>query len=501
MPVLNSKQIRAWEEFTMEREPVASIELMERAALSCFFWLERNEYLPLSFAIFCGKGNNGGDGLALARLLSLANCKVMVNILEFGHKGTEDFQQNLSRLHETTAEIRFIQSEEHLLPIPPEDIIIDALLGSGLNRKLEGFTARVAEHINQSPSEVIAIDIPSGLFVDRSSKDNLSVKADHTLSFQCQKPAFMVAENSSSTGEVHILDIGLHPGFLATIVPQFEWIDKYLISTIYKPRKTFAHKGNFGHALIVAGSTGKMGAAILCARACLRSGSGLVTAHLPKSGLDIMQLAAPEVMCEVDEDENIISEVNAELEKYQVIGIGPGIGTEKATAKAIEKIFQQNKRPMVIDADALNLIAQEKFHDLITPQSIITPHPKEFERLFGETKNDFEKIEKAIERANALNVIIVLKGHHTFVASPGRIGYFNSTGNPGMATAGSGDVLAGIITGLVAQGYATLEAALLGVFWHGAAGDHAAHHLSQESMIASDIINSLGIVISAEIKY
>ncbi|MES1160426.1 MAG: NAD(P)H-hydrate epimerase, partial [Bacteroidota bacterium] len=296
MEILSANQIRAWDQFTMQQEPISSIGLMERAAAACFSWLEANDYLDRAFFIYCGKGNNGGDGLALARMLAQQDCSVTVHILEFGHLGSEDFQVNLARLHQTTAEICFVQGPDNFHPIPPGFILIDALFGSGLNRALEGVTAQLADHINQSGNETLAIDIPSGLFADGSSKGNPAVRATHTLSFQCFKQAFLLPENEPYTGKVHILDIGLHMNYLKQINAEQELVDKAIIHSIYRPRKDFAHKGNFGHALLIAGSYGKIGAASLASRACLRSGAGLLTAHVPTCGYTILQTTLPEAM-------------------------------------------------------------------------------------------------------------------------------------------------------------------------------------------------------------
>jgi hydroxyethylthiazole kinase-like uncharacterized protein yjeF len=478
----------------MQNEPIASIDLMERAAAACLHWLEQKGYLRKKIAVFCGKGNNGGDGLALARMLALQGSAVVVYILEFGHKGTEDFQLNLARLHQTEADIKFIQSTEQLPALESQEVVVDALLGSGLNRPIEGFTACVVQHINQSGNEIISIDIPSGLFVDQSSKGNLAVKARHTLSFQCQKPAFMVAENSENIGAVHILEIGLHPDYLKNIKPAYVWIKDSYIRRLYKKRNPFSHKGSFGHALLIAGSYGKIGAAVLCARACLRGGAGLVTCHLPRSGVDILQIAVPEAMVDPNTNEVFNEKMDVDLQKFSAVGIGPGIGTDAQTANFLEHIFLTNQKPMVVDADAINLVALHQLHHKIPKGSVITPHPKEFERLFGPSENDFLRIEKAKQQAQSLGLTIVLKGHRTFIAAPNGDGYFNSTGNPGMATGGTGDVLTGLITSLVCQGYDPTQAAVLGVYWHGAAGDLAASHISQESLIASDIIDHLGLV-------
>jgi hydroxyethylthiazole kinase-like uncharacterized protein yjeF len=493
MEILSAEQIRAWDQYTMQHEPISSIELMERAAAACLAWLGKNGYAARSFSIYCGKGNNGGDGLALARLLSALDYTVTVHILEFGHLGTDDFQINLAKLHQTPVEVRFVQGAEHFHPIPAGDILIDALLGSGLNRKLEGVTAELVEHLNQSGNPIIAIDIPSGLFVSSSSRGNVSIHATHTLSFQCFKPAFLMPENEAAVGEVHILDIGLHPGFLATVSGESELLDPAIIRAIYKPRKIFSNKGNFGHALLVAGSYGKIGAAVLSGRACLRAGSGLLTCQVPRCGYAILQSTIPEAMILTDTDERIHTGFPGDLGIYAVVGIGPGIGKEDRTVEFLGDVMRRYQKPMVVDADALNIMAlHPELFGHLPPYSILTPHPKEFERLFGASADDYSRLDKAREKAREHQCVIVLKGHYTFIAMPGGKSYFNSTGNPGMAKGGSGDVLTGILTSLLSQSYSPGEAALLGVYLHGLAGDLAAVSGSEESMLPTDLTDHLG---------
>lgn len=494
MKILSAEEIRQWDQYTIQHEPIDSIDLMERAAGKCVDWLEENGYVEKGFTIFCGKGNNGGDGLAIARLLSEKKYPVTVNILESGHKGTEDFQTNLALLHQyPEADIRFIQTEENFHELKKNEIIIDALFGSGLNRAIEGVTAKLIEHINQSGCEIISIDIPSGLFTDTSSKGNVIIKAKHTLSFQCYKQAMLVAENAEYVGEVHILDIGLHKDFYDSIQSPYELVDDTIIHSIYKPRNRFAHKGNFGHALLIAGSYGKTGAAVLSAKACLRSGVGLLTVHIPKCGYEILQTTVPEAMVMTDLNSSFNTKVEDDLKNYEAIGIGPGIGTTSETKMMLKEVFKNYSSAIVLDADAINIISTEKgLLKLIPPGSILSPHPKEFERLFGESTNDFDRIQLALQKAKELNVVIVLKGHYTLIATPDGKGFFNSTGNAGMATAGSGDVLTGILTGLLAQGYSSFETAILGVYLHGLAGDLAAKEFSMEAMVAEDIITNLG---------
>lgn len=494
MKILSAEEIRNWDQYTIAHEPIASIDLMERAAAKCTEWILQQYPVAPSFAIFCGKGNNGGDGLAIARMLMEKKYDVTVHILEFGHKGTDDFQTNLARLHKIPGhDIHFIQSEQNFHLFPQGQVIVDALFGSGLNRKLEGVTANLVEHINSSGCNVISIDIPSGLFVDRSSKNAPAIRARHTLAFQVYKPAFLVAENGDAVGEIHLLDIALHHDFYRALASRFELTDEAIIRSIHKPRKKFSHKGNFGHALLVAGSYGKMGAAVLSARACMRSGAGLLTCHIPTCGYNIVQAAVPEAMVMTDIHSSINTKVDDDLTKYEAIGMGPGIGTAPETKMLLREIFDAYRSPVVLDADALNLLSTQKdLFRLIPAGSVLTPHPKEFERMFGETATEFDRILLALQKAKELNCIIVLKGHHTFIATTDGRGFFNSTGNPGMATAGSGDVLTGILTGLMAQGYSSVEAAILGVYLHGLAGDIAAKKLSMEAMVAGDIIENLG---------
>jgi ADP-dependent NAD(P)H-hydrate dehydratase / NAD(P)H-hydrate epimerase len=493
MKILSAEQIRAWDQYTITNEPIPSIDLMERAASKCFEWLEENNFLIYPFAIFCGKGNNGGDGLAIARMLANKGCTISVYILEFGHKGTEDFQVNLARLHQyPSVKIQFIQDETNFHELSKDTIVIDALFGSGLTRPLDGITERLVEYINKSGCTVISIDIPSGMSVDKSSKGNAIIKADHTLTFQCYKQAFLVAENAEFIGEVIILDIGLSSEYLSSVDAKFELIDDNIINSIYKPRNQFAHKGIFGHSLIIAGSYGKIGAAVLSSKACLRTGVGLLTCYIPKCGYEIMQTSLPEAMVMTDINSSMITKIDDDVSKYDSIGIGPGLGTAPETRSAIKELFSVYKKPSVIDADGLNGLSMDKSLSSLPSGSILTPHPKEFERLFGVCKNDFERIDKTLTNAKQLNCTIVLKGHHTFIATAGGKGYFNSTGNAGMATAGSGDVLTGMITALLAQGYSSEQAAILGVYLHGSAGDIAEKQFSQEAMIAGDIIDNIG---------
>jgi NAD(P)H-hydrate epimerase len=434
-----------------------------------------------SFVVFCGKGNNGGDGLAIARMLAGRGCNVSVYILEFGHKGTEDFQTNLARLHQyPSVDIHFIQDENNFHSLSADAVVIDALFGSGLTRPPDGITSTLIDHINHSGCNVIAIDVPSGMSVDQSSKGNKIIKANYTLSFQCYKPAFLVAENAAFIGEVVILDIGLLPEFLASLDTNFEVVDKSIIRSIYKPRNRFAHKGNFGHAMLIAGSYGKIGAAVLSAKSMFTKWCWFAHLFYPKCGYEILQTAISEAMVMTDVNSSIITKIDDDFLKYDSIGIGPGLGTASETRTAVKELLANYKKPMVIDADGLNGLSMEKKLPSLPPGSILTPHPKEFERLFGDCKNDFERIERALENAKLLNCLIVLKGHHTFIAMPGGKGYFNNTGNAGMATAGSGDVLTGMIPVHWLKGILLKMLQILAVYLHGSAGDIAAKEISRK---------------------
>lgn len=487
-PILSAEQIRQWDVYTIQQQQLLPGELMEQAARVCQQLLIRLEYFTdrNSFVIFCGKGNNGGDGLALARMLMEEaqedgyQASIKVYILEFGHKGTDDFQLNLMRLHQTPVEIVFIQSEDMLPALPEQAIVIDALFGSGLNRPLVDLPRKLVQHINQSGNEVIAIDIPSGMFSDSSSRGHEMIKATHTVSFQAYKLAFLLPENIDYTGQVHIGDIGLDDSYLEKISMPYEMISEELIKNIYRPRKKYSHKGDYGHAAIIAGSEQMMGATILSAKACMRSGVGKLTCILSPARYAIINNALPEC---------ITSEASGD---FDAVGIGPGMNEDTNAETWLKELFKKTPR-MVIDAGLLIVLSKIPALLKHLPElSILTPHPKEFDRLFGVCANDFERLEKAKQKAKELNVIIILKGHHSFIAMPGGKAYFNTTGNPGMATAGSGDVLTGMLTGLMAQFYTQEQVALFGVYLHGLAGDLAASQLSEEAMIASDIIDYLG---------
>lgn len=500
--ILSAEQIRAWDQFTIQHEPVSSIDLMERASRKCVEWIRSKDWQGRPFVVCCGKGNNGGDGLAISRQLLKAGVSLSIYILEFGRLGSDDFQLNLQRLHEMAGtKIHFVQSADHFPPLSKETVVIDALFGSGLNKALEGLAADFVAWINRSGATVVSIDLPSGLFIDRSSLRQPVVVADYTLTFQCYKEALLVQENAPFIGEVKVLDIGLLPAYLEKVKDAPSMLDEQLIRKLFRPRKRFSHKGTFGHALLVGGSYGKMGAMVLATKACMAAGAGLTTAFVPRCGNLVLQTTAPEAMALLDEQENHLATLPADIDRFSAIGIGPGMGTEEETQGLLSFLVRRAAKPLVFDADGLNCLAKNKALLAQLPKNaLLTPHPKEFDRLFGEHANDFDRVQTAAQKAGELGVVIILKGHHSLIAAPDRQMFFNSTGNAGMAKGGSGDVLTGILTALLAQGYAPLDAAQLGVYLHGWAGDFAARRYSQEAMLPSHLVGCLADVFLALAK-
>ena len=495
MKIFNCEQIREIDAYTIKHNPVASIDLMERAAYLLFKWITGRFGRSDHFIVFIGPGNNGGDGLALARMMAEKDYSIEVYYIKFTEKTSSDWEQNRERLeNETKVPLKYLTSTEQLPLFSPGDIIIDAIFGSGLNHIVDGLPAGIIMQINQSDSIKISIDIPSGLFGENNSKNsyNSVVKADFTLSFQFPKLSFLFAENEQYTGEWIILPIGLNSTAIRNSVTPYFLLEKSDVIPVLKNRKKFDHKGIFGHGLLVAGSFGKMGAAILGAKAALRTGLGLLTCHIPSEGNIILQTTVPEAMVETDNSEKFISD-NLETDKFSAVGIGPGLGTDHESQKVLHNLLMTCKKPMVIDADALNILSlNRKWFSLLNENIILTPHPKEFERLAGPTDDSFTRLNNQLEFSKKYNCIVVLKGAYTSVTTPAGRVYFNSTGNPGMATGGSGDVLTGMILSLLAQGYSPENAALAGVYLHGLAGDIAVEKSCFESILASDIINEIG---------
>ena len=495
MKILSVDKIREADAYTIANEPILSIDLMERAGKNCYKWIKKKLNKEDEIFVFVGPGNNGGDGLVIARLLSEKRYKVHIVIVNFTDKYSPDCIENIARAKKIE-EINFIEvsNKKELPSISSSAVIIDAIFGSGLSRIVDGLAGEAIHHINSTGAIVISIDIPSGLFADQQtdSKKGAIVGADYTLSLQFPKYSFLFAENEFFIGQLHIIDIGLNAEFIESVSASALLIDKYEAAPLLHSRSKFAHKGIFGHALLIAGSYGKMGAAVLSAQACMRSGIGLLTAHLPKLGVNILQTNTPECMISIDEDNEIFSQL-PDLTNYNAIGIGPGLGTNKKSQNALKMLIQEFKGPMVLDADALNILSENKtWLSFLPAGSILTPHPKEFDRLVGKSSSSFERIAKQKDFAIKHQVYVILKGAYTCIASPHGKLFFNASGNPGMATAGSGDVLTGIVLSMLAQAYQPLEAALLACYIHGSSADLAVRKISYESLIASDIVDKLG---------
>ncbi|WP_216690399.1 NAD(P)H-hydrate dehydratase [Hymenobacter siberiensis] len=503
MKILSAAQTRALDQATIAGQGITSAQLMERAAQELLFWFY-DHYghgrVPADTLLLCGPGNNGGDGLALARLLHGANYAVRVALLP-ADSYSADWQHNRQRLPAAVpvAEI----SAEALPAISADTVVVDALFGTGLSRPLAGLAAAVVAHLNAARARVVAVDIPSGLFADAPQPAaSAVVRARHTVSFGLPKLAFLLPQNAEFVGEWEVEDIDLSPQFIANTATPWHYTNAAAVAGQLPTRPKFSHKGTFGHALLLAGSRGKMGAAVLAAGACLRSGVGLLTAHIPGCGYDIFQISQPEAMCLTDAQANFISEL-PELQPYQAVGIGPGLGQDAASLAVLRQLLEAAAKPLgktgqplplVIDADALNLLGSHReLLNLLPENTVLTPHPKEFERLTEPTRDDYHRLELLHDFATRYRCLVVLKGAYTCLATPSGELHFNSTGNAGMATGGSGDVLTGVLLAL--RSHAQLpafEAVRLGVYAHGRAGDRAAAQTGQAGLVASDIVRHMG---------
>lgn len=486
--ILSTKQIRALDAYTIEQEPIASIDLMERACKAFVTWFTERFDSTLTIAVVCGTGNNGGDGLGIARILNEWGYELTVWIVRGAPGASPDFSANLERLGASVPVNEITNSFDQSLE--GFDILIDGMFGSGLSRQAEGVYAQVIGKFNEARAIRVAIDIPSGLMADQHSSGPI-VRADYTVSFQLPKLAFYQPENHPYVGKWKVVNIGLNKEFIRKAEPDFFQLQGRDVRKIKKVRSTFDHKGTYGRATIISGSYGKMGATVLASRAALRSGVGLLTVHVPACGYSIMQTAVPEAMVSVDPDERRLTHA-PDVQSMDALGIGPGLGTTPESAKALAQVLESKDAPVVIDADALNMIASNSaLLHRVPANSILTPHPKEFERLAGPWADDFGKLARLRTFAQEWKVVVVLKGAYSAIATPDGKIRFNPTGNPGMATGGSGDVLTGILTGVLAQGYEPVETALLGVYIHGLAGDLAVIDKGMDGLIASDLVEYL----------
>ncbi|MGE8553029.1 MAG: NAD(P)H-hydrate dehydratase [Chryseobacterium jejuense] len=493
MKIFTAGQIRSWDQFTISHEPIASIQLMERASFTAANWISEHCKTHRKAAVLCGSGNNGGDGLAIARMLYQKGFDVDVFVNDLKSKFSEDAAVNLKRLQEISGiSVRNFNQTEHY-SFDDKTIIIDALFGTGLSRPLADEYKELIEWINKKDNPKIAIDIPSGLSADGLlDGDSMVLNANYTLSFQCWKRSFLHPETGKYMGKVIVLDIGLSENYNETTETDYFAIDDPFAGSLFNPRNDFAHKGNYGKAVIVGGSYGKIGAAVLATKSVLKTGAGLTFTLAPQCGYEVLQATCPEAMFIEGGDRFIKC---FDIDKGTIIGIGPGLGTHEETQKGLLTFLKDYQSPLVLDADALNIISEDQKNlQLIPKRSIITPHPKEFERLFGKTENSFKRLELAREKAKELSIYIVLKDHHTQVVTTEGNVYYNLTGNAGLAKGGSGDILTGILTSLLAQGYSGKDTCILGVWLHGKAADFASEKHSKESMLPTDVIDELGNV-------
>ena len=493
MKIYTAQQIRNADAFTIKNEPISSIDLMERASNQVYKWLISKYSKQTKFSIFCGVGNNGGDGLAVARLLHQKGYSVQVFEVLFSKKTSVDYGINRKRLEGLKIPISILQAPKDIQELIENTTIIDAIFGSGLSREVDGWVGELITQLNLIKSTKISIDIASGLFSENNDANNGPIfKPHYTLSFQFQKLAFMFPENQIYVGKVKVLPIGISEEYILTETTGYFTLERFTAKLIHRKSNKFDYKNTYGHALMIGGSFGKMGAMILASHACLKSGAGLVSAHVPYLGNDILQNSLPEAMTLPDTDPKILTELK-DLENYSAIGVGPGMGTRSKTQKLFYEILCSAKQPLVIDADALNILSENPdWINLLPNGSVLTPHLGELNRLLLTGKKPLERLKITKDFTKKNKVFVIIKGAHTSLVCPDGEVFFNTTGNPGMATAGSGDVLTGIITGLLSQGYEPKQAALLGVYIHGLAGDIGIKTESRESLLASNIVENLG---------
>ncbi len=496
MKIFTNAQIHELDKYTIEHEPISSINLMERAAKAITRNIEEEWSNRTPVVVFAGPGNNGGDALAVARLLAEDGYQVAVYLFNIHNKLSDDCAANKKRLLDSRPAVQFTEVTVNFDPpqLSASTLVVDGLFGSGLNKPLSGGFAAVVKYINQSPAKVVSIDIPSGLMGEDNSCNihaNI-IQADLTLSLQQKKLAMLLADCQVYLGRLKVLDIRLSQEFIQNTDARFRILEQKDVTRLLLPRSDFAHKGSMGNALLIAGSYGMGGAAVLATRACLRSGVGKVTVHTPRANYSVMQVSVPEAVLQMDPDEAIFSEA-VEADQFDAVGIGPGLGVHETTAIALIAQLRRTSHPFVIDADAINILASHRAWMQQLPHDLIfTPHPKELDRLAGTPSSCcYERLERASELARHLKGYVLLKGHYSALCLPDGHVEFCPTGNSGMATAGSGDVLTGIITALLARGYKRADACRLGMYLHGLAGDLAAEDLGKESLIASDIIAHL----------
>lgn len=496
MKIFTSAQIHELDKYTIEHEPIKSVDLMERASKAIVEAITETWNNDIPIVVFAGPGNNGGDALATARMLAERHYEVNVFLFNIGSGLSADCKINKQRIIETRSVKSFTEVVNEFDPpkLIKGMLVIDGLFGSGLNKPLVGGFASLVKYINQSSATVLSIDVPSGLMTEDNTynvRANI-IQADHTFTLQQKKLSFLFAESRKYIGKLKILDIRLSKEGMMKTNTRFNVLEENDLRPYLLHRDEYAHKGDMGHALIVAGRYGMAGAAVLAVQSCLRSGVGKVTVCTPRKNNNILQISIPEAIMCLDKDDVCFTEA-VETTDYDAVGIGPGLGHGDTTAIAFITQIRRTNVPVVIDADGINILAEHHAWLQQLPKGmILTPHPKEFDRLSGcNCMDSYERLNNACNMAERLSAYIIVKGHNSALCFPDGNVVFNSTGNAGMATAGSGDVLTGVITGLLARGYKQAEACMLGMYIHGLAGDFAAEHLGMESLTAGDIIRFL----------
>ena len=496
MKIFTGSQIHELDKYTIDHAPIKSVDIMERTARAITQAIVDEYGYGRHSVVLAGPGNNGGDALAVARMLAAKEWHVDVYLFNVKGHISEDCEINRKRMEDDDQIASFTEVTLNFDPpqLDESTIVVDGLFGSGLSEPLSGGFASVVRYVNYSKAHVVSIDMPSGLMTEDNT-DNLRsdiVQADLTITIQHKKLAMMFADCQRYVGRLRVVDIRLSHEYEVNTSTPFETVDENYLHGCLRPRNPFANKGDMGSALLIAGSYGMAGAAVLAARACLRSGVGKVTVHTPARNCTILQTAVPEAVLHLDSDDDMFTD-DIDTSRYASVGVGPGLATHEDTAIALVTQLRDTHCPVVLDADALNILSTHQAWIQQLPEGLImTPHPKEFDRLAGMCFScDYARLDKARQMAGQLGAYIVLKGHYTAICMPdGRV-VFNTTGNAGMATAGSGDVLTGIITALLARGYDRRHACLLGVYLHGLAGDLAVRDKGEESLVAGDIVEYL----------
>jgi len=488
LKVLSSLNLKSLDLKTIKNKKISSLILMERACESFIKWYVSKFSKSNKIQIFCGFGNNGGDALLISNMLYERGYKLKVFILNHENKISKDCSIQLNNLNK---EISVHNINENMIStIQDSEIIIDGLFGYGLSRKLRDPFIGLIKHLNNLKGKKISIDVPSGISPDKVY-GNVFFNSDYTFTFQTPKLSFFFPEYINFIGKVIIKDIGLDKDVLDKLLPLASLIEKSDIKKNLINRSLISHKGTFGHGLIMSGSKGKMGACIMSCKAALKSGIGLLSVYIPKIGESMIQTSVPEAMTITDIENDYISTI-PKLESFNSIGLGPGIGLHKYTEKAIIKLIKTAKIPLVVDADAINIISKNRYVLKFLPKnSVLTPHPKEFKRLVGTYKDSNQRIELQKKLSKKFKLNILIKGPFSMMTDINGSLFINTTGNPGMATGGSGDVLTGIITGLIGRGYKPFNAMTIGVYLHGLSGDISKKILGEESLIATDLINNL----------